>query len=152
MPLPPPSSVTASAAARPVQNYQSARPQSKLPTISHEPIRHILTHIPSHKGLGTVFLQGGAAGSCGQVHPDSSHIVAISNFFQKNESPGPKCGQKIQVLNTGSNDGVGGKGKSVTVTVADTCPSCDENHLDLSVGAWNTLTGNAPFGTVNINW
>lgn len=79
-------------------------------------------------------------------------IVAISNDFQQGQSPGPACGKQITMTNTGSDDGVGGAGNSVTVTVVDTCPSCDANHLDLSVGAWNVLTDGAPFGTVNIVW
>lgn len=56
------------------------------------------------------------------------------------------------MTNIGSDDGVGGAGNVVTATVADTCPSCDETHVDMSVGAWNDLTGNAPYGTVEINW
>ena len=40
----------------------------------------------------------------------------------------------------------------ITATVADTCPSCDENHVDFSVGGWNELTGNAEYGTANIKW
>jgi hypothetical protein len=70
----------------------------------------------------------------------------------EDESPGPFCGRLIQVTNTGSNDGVGGKGNSVIARVEDTCPSCDENHVDFSVGAWNKLTNNAAFGTIDITW
>ena len=108
--------------------------------------------IHSFSGLGTIYEQGGGIGSCGQANPDSAFIVAISNAFQQGQSPGPMCGRQISVRNTGSNDGVGGAGNAITVTVADTCPSCDQNHLDLSVGAWNQLTGNAPYGTVFIDW
>jgi hypothetical protein len=106
----------------------------------------------SHFGLGTVFTQDGGTGSCGQTNPDSAHIAAISNFWMNNQSPGPFCGRKVQVTNTGSDDGVGGKGNVIIATVEDTCPSCDENHIDFSVGSWNQLTNNAPFGTVNIEW
>lgn len=70
-----------------------------------------------------------------------------------NESPNTSiCGRQIVVTNTGSNDGVGGEGNVVTVTVADTCPSCDENHIDLSESAWKKLTNNAPDGTVLVDW
>lgn len=68
------------------------------------------------------------------------------------ESPAPLCGRKIRATNKGSDDGVGGAGRSVTVTVADTCEACDKTHLDFSVGAWNALTRNAPFGTIEIEW
>jgi expansin (peptidoglycan-binding protein) len=64
----------------------------------------------------------------------------------------PYCGRYIQATNTGSNDGVGGKGNTLTVLVADTCPGCGENDLDFSIGAWNALTGNAPYGTFNVEW
>ena len=106
----------------------------------------------SHSGEGTVYTQQGGTGSCGQKNPDSSKIAAISNYWMQSKSPGPYCGRQIQATNTGSNDGVGGKGNTVTVMVEDTCPSCDENHVDFSVGAWNALTNNAPFGTIDITW
>ena len=99
-----------------------------------------------------MYQQFGGYGSCGKKHPDSDLIVALGKKWMGSKSPSSYCGRKIHVENIGSNDGVGGKGKTVTVTVADTCPGCDENHLDLSIGAWNKLTGNAPFGTVNIKW
>jgi expansin (peptidoglycan-binding protein) len=68
------------------------------------------------------------------------------------KSPGPFCGRKIKATNKGSDDNVGGAGRSVTVTVKDTCPSCKKTHLDFSVGAWYALTDNAAFGTINIEW
>lgn len=68
-------------------------------------------------------------GSCGQANPDGAMIVAIS------PSHGNMCGRKLKVSNMGSNDGVPTSGQSVVVTVADTCPSCGPNDLDLSVGA-----------------
>ena len=114
-----------------------------------------LTHGPrpdhSEFNFATVFLQEGGTGSCGQANPDSAYIAAVSNDLQLGQSPGPMCGKQITIRNIGSNDGVGGIGNSVTVTVADTCPSCDQGHLDLSVAAWNQLTNNAPYGTVNID-
>jgi expansin (peptidoglycan-binding protein) len=69
-----------------------------------------------------------------------------------NESPSPLCWQHILINNTGSDDGVGGIRSSIIVTIEDTCPSCNKTHLDLSVGAWNRLTENAAFGTVDISW
>jgi hypothetical protein len=106
----------------------------------------------SFNGLATVYEQLGGFGSCGNKNPDSAKIAALSNSFMKNQFKSPYCGRKIKLTNTGSNDGVGGKGRSVVVTVQDTCPSCNQGHVDLSVGAWNALTNNAPWGTVNINW
>jgi hypothetical protein len=71
----------------------------------------------------------------------------------KNQSPGPFCGRKIKVTNLGSNDGaVHGKGNTIITTVEDTCPSCDENHIDFSVGSWNQLTNGSPYSTAKIQW
>lgn len=69
-----------------------------------------------------------------------------------NEFEGPFCGRLVQVTNTGSDDNVGGAGNTVIVQIEDTCESCDENHIDFSVGAWNELTNSAAFGTIDISW
>jgi hypothetical protein len=37
-------------------------------------------------------------------------------------------------------------------SVDDTCPGCDENHLDLSVAAWNKLTNGHGYSQVGITW
>lgn len=58
----------------------------------------------------------------------------------------------LVVTNVGSDDGVGGQGNTIIATVEDTCPGCDQNHIDFSVGSWNQLTNNAAFGTANIEW
>jgi len=64
------------------------------------------------------------------------------------------CGKYIQVTNTGGGLGNTGKGKSVIVKVQDTCPGCDKDHLDLSHGAFQALTGGKldPPGKINISW
>lgn len=108
--------------------------------------------LSSHCGLGTVYTQQGGTGSCGHKLPDSSLVIALSNVWQLGQSPGPYCGRKIQVTNTGSDSGTGGKGNTVIATVQDMCPGCDRERLDFSVGAWNQLTNGAAFGTINICW
>jgi hypothetical protein len=63
------------------------------------------------------------------------------------------CGKQVRITNVGSDDGVGGAGNSVTVIVADTCPGCPSaQSIDLSVGAWDVLTGDAAYGTIEIEW
>ncbi|KAH8815976.1 expansin module family protein [Xylogone sp. PMI_703] len=109
----------------------------------------------THNGEATVNPNPtGALGSCGIDSPDSSYTVAISNYWMKNESPGPYCGRKIRLTNTGptTDNSIGGKGNQVVVTVEDTCPGCDENHLDLSVAAWEALTNGAAYSVVGISW
>jgi expansin len=50
------------------------------------------------------------------------------------------------------------QGRSVTVTVVDECPigsnpTCTAGHVDLSRGAWNMLTNNAPGTQIGgVNW
>jgi len=56
--------------------------------------------------------------------------------------------------NTGGGQDNIGKGKSATVKVQDTCTGCDKDHLDLSNGAFQALTGGKlhPPGKINISW
>jgi expansin (peptidoglycan-binding protein) len=50
------------------------------------------------------------------------------------------------------------QGRSVTVTIVDECPigsnpTCTAGHIDLSRGAWNMLTNNAPGTQIGgVNW
>jgi expansin (peptidoglycan-binding protein) len=50
------------------------------------------------------------------------------------------------------------QGRTVTVTVVDECPigsnpTCTAGHVDLSRGAWNMLTNNAPGTQIGgVNW
>ncbi|RFU32938.1 hypothetical protein B7463_g3408, partial [Scytalidium lignicola] len=94
-----------------------------------------------------------AYGSCGVISPDSSLTVAISNTWMKSESPSPYCGRQIKITNTGptTDESIGGKGRTVTVTVEDTCMGCNETHLDLSVAAWNVISNKALYSVVGIS-
>ena len=107
--------------------------------------------ISSHNGIATDYYQYGVAGSCGEVHSDSSMIVAISPYWWSRHN---YCGRRIKMTNTGpiTDHSIGGKGNVVIVTVADTCSGCAEGHLDLSKGAWSTLTNNAADSQVGIRW
>ena len=66
----------------------------------------------------------------------------------------PHCGRQVKVTNVGSDSGAGGQGNTITATVADTCPAseCGSGDVDFSVGAWNALTNNSPWGTAKIQW
>lgn len=69
---------------------------------------------------------------------DSSKIIALSNYWQDNESPVPYCGRKIQITNQGGGSDNNGVGNVVVATVQDTCPSCDENHLGINIAFLKT--------------
>ncbi|KAK9467883.1 RlpA-like double-psi beta-barrel-protein domain-containing protein-containing protein [Lipomyces arxii] len=99
----------------------------------------------TYSGDGTFYSTG--LGSCGQTSTDSDFIVAISNQLMSASSTGnpnsnPLCGQTI----TAYRDG-----RSVTVTVVDTCMGCAEYDLDFSPAAFDVL-GTPDEGRVPITW
>ncbi|MCJ1271477.1 hypothetical protein MMC22_011378, partial [Lobaria immixta] len=107
-----------------------------------------------HYGVATFYEQNGNPGSCGHVHQESDYIAAISTSWQGTGYPPKYCDRKISITNQGGGQNNNGVGKTITVTVADTCPGCDSNHLDLSHGAFQALTGGNldPPGQFNIKW
>jgi hypothetical protein len=112
----------------------------------------MVKHRQHDGGRGTVYTQQGGTGSCGQKHTDGELFAALSYKLMGDKSPSPLCGHKIKVTNVGSNSGSKGKGTTLTVPVVDTCPGCDTNDVDFSVGAWKKLTNDSPFGTIVIDW
>jgi expansin (peptidoglycan-binding protein) len=99
-------------------------------------------------GFATYFTQNGNAGACGQYHSDSEFGIAIdSNGYWGNDfSQGSDlCGKVINIKNDNN-------GKTVTATVWDVCPTCNNgNSLDLSVGAFNAIATESE-GMVPISW
>jgi hypothetical protein len=97
-------------------------------------------------GFATFFYQNGVAGACGTVHQDSDMIAAINgerygNLGQKSAL----CGKQVRLTNTKNN-------KSVTVTIADACPTCNNNNsIDLSEGAFKQIA-TLDEGLVPIEW
>lgn len=85
-------------------------------------------------GVATFFYQGGVAGACGKVHPDSAPIAAIdSKRYGFDGAKSLLCGMQVKVTNEKN-------GKSVLVTIADDCPTCtNENSIDLSHGAFTAI-------------
>jgi expansin (peptidoglycan-binding protein) len=99
-------------------------------------------------GFATYFHQNGNAGACGQYHSDSDYGIAIdSNGYWGNDfsSGSDLCGKVINIKNENN-------GKTVTATVWDVCPTCNNgNSLDLSVGAFNAIATESE-GMVPISW
>lgn len=97
-------------------------------------------------GEATFFYQGGAAGACGQVHSDSDFICAMDqDLFGTSGPSSPLCGKQVKITNTAN-------GNTVTVTVADDCPTCsNSNSIDLSVAAFQAL-GDMSLGVLPISW
>ncbi|KAK1228426.1 hypothetical protein PQX77_008564 [Marasmius sp. AFHP31] len=89
-------------------------------------------------GFATFYYQNGNAGACGDRHGDDELIAAIDQ--ERYGDLGQKsglCGQRVSITNNNN-------GKSVTVVIADVCPTCDNgNSIDLSEGAFKAI---APLG------
>ncbi|KAJ8659124.1 hypothetical protein O0I10_005163 [Lichtheimia ornata] len=66
-------------------------------------------------------------GSCGKTSSESDMVAAMSSSVM---SSGDKCGKKVSITY---------KGKDVTVTALDTCPSCGSGDIDLSPSAFSKL-------------
>jgi hypothetical protein len=97
-------------------------------------------------GVATFFYQNGVAGACGTVHSDSDLIAAIDQDRYGNSGEvSALCGQQVKITNTQN-------GKTVTVTIADDCPTCENaNSIDLSVGAFTQIATEEQ-GEVPITW
>ncbi|KAI0336570.1 barwin-like endoglucanase [Cubamyces sp. BRFM 1775] len=97
-------------------------------------------------GNATFYYQKGNAGACGDKHPDSAFIAAMqTKRYGDLSEKSPLCGQQVKITNKNN-------GKTVTVTIADACPSClTENDIDLSEGAF-TQIATIPEGEVPISW
>ncbi|KAH8116920.1 hypothetical protein DFH11DRAFT_1578189 [Phellopilus nigrolimitatus] len=98
---------------------------------------------PITGGFATFFLQNGVAGACDVVHQDSDLIAAIdSQRYGDTSVASALCGKQAKITNTDN-------GKSVVVTIADACPTCENsNCMDLSKGAFDQIadesTGEVP--------
>jgi len=80
------------------------------------------------------------------VHSDSDFICAIDqDRYGDSGAKSSLCGKQVKITNTQN-------GNTVTVTVADDCPTCENsNSIDLSVAAFEKL---APLsqGVAPISW
>jgi len=93
----------------------------------------------------TYYNGNGGYGSCGTVINDGDYSVALNaNQMANGGNPNnnPNCGKRIKVNYNG---------KSVTVTVRDTCPGCPYGGLDLTPAAFGAL---APLsqGVLTASW
>ncbi|KAF7341367.1 Barwin-like endoglucanase [Mycena venus] len=87
----------------------------------------------------TFFIPGGAFGACGKPIQNSDFAVALSSA---NYAGGAHCGQTLTVQF---------QGRSIVVTVADLCPGCAANGIDLTEGAFAALADPA-VGVIQVTW
>jgi len=97
-------------------------------------------------GFATFFFQNGVAGACGTVHKDTDFVAAIDQArYGDSGKKSSLCGQQVKITNPAN-------GKSVTVTIADDCPTClNKDSIDLSRSAFNAIATEEE-GMVKINW
>jgi expansin (peptidoglycan-binding protein) len=88
-------------------------------------------------GVATYFYQGGNPGACGQYNSDSAMICAMDQSRFGTGGPGSSlCNKQVKITNLNN-------GNTLTVTIVDDCPTCqNENSIDLSVAAFQSLTNN----------
>lgn len=91
----------------------------------------------SKSGQATWYRQAGTTGSCGKTHGDDAQIIAVPSHFGSS-----LCGQEVTIQHNG---------QKVKATVADECPSCSGNSIDLSRGVFSQL---ADFeqGEIDVDW
>jgi hypothetical protein len=96
------------------------------------------------RGEGTFYDLETRVGSCGKQNKNSEFVVAL-NTEQMGEDGrnNPNCGKDIEVI--------GPSGKSVQVTVVDSCKTCKSGGLDLSPAAYEEI-GDFSHGSVPIKW
>ena len=86
----------------------------------------------------TYFWQKGNPGACGKVNPDTALIAAMDSALYGNSgNASPLCGKQVKITNTNN-------GKTVTVVVADDCPTCtNAQSIDLSHSAFLEIAAEA---------
>ncbi|KAJ1967065.1 hypothetical protein IWQ62_002087 [Dispira parvispora] len=97
-----------------------------------------------NSGEATFYTPG--TGSCGGNNSGTEFVAALSaQYMQNSANPNNNshCGSKIRVT--------GASGKSVDVTVVDTCPECAMYDVDMSPEAFNAIA-NPVDGRVPVTW
>ncbi|GJJ13665.1 hypothetical protein Clacol_007921 [Clathrus columnatus] len=93
------------------------------------------------QGQGTFYYQGGAFGACGQVHQDSDFIIALP---ESQYNGGSHCGQSVTITDQST-------GNTQTATVADLCPGCSGDSIDMSVGLFTSFAAES-VGVIPVSW
>ncbi|CAL1704700.1 unnamed protein product [Somion occarium] len=137
---------SSSSPAPPKETPTKATPASTKPAPSPAPIKSVSGGDLVTGGVATFFFQNGNKGACGDLHSDNNLIAAIDERRYGNSgNSSPLCGKQVEITNTKN-------GKSVTVTIADDCPTCNNgNSIDLSTGAFNRIA-TPEEGEVPIAW
>ncbi|GMG31472.1 unnamed protein product [Ambrosiozyma monospora] len=140
------SSDSDSSASDPTNNVSSSLPSttSAAAAASSSDSSTATSTGSKHSGRGTYYSVG--ADNCGTSSSDSDYVCAISHSLYEtavnSEDISSYCGKKINVSYGG---------KSITVTVVDSCEACGDNDLDFSPTAFSALADQS-LGELNIEW
>jgi hypothetical protein len=105
-------------------------------------INALLALVLGYNGKSTFYYnENNAPGSCGFGFSDSEFIAALSGDMMKGYKA-PYCNRLARVEY---------KGKSITVKIVDTCPTCENTSLDLSPTAFRALE-DLDVGLIDIKW
>ncbi|KAI9260876.1 RlpA-like double-psi beta-barrel-protein domain-containing protein-containing protein [Helicostylum pulchrum] len=95
-------------------------------------------------GTGTFYDLETRTGTCGKQHRNTEMVAALNaEQMGDSNSSNQNCGKEIEV--------VGPNGKTITVTVVDSCKTCESGGLDLSPAAYEEL-GDFSHGSIPIKW
>jgi len=92
-------------------------------------------------GTITFYSQDGTEGACGNgMRSDSDLVVALApSIFREH------CGKSVTITNTLT-------GHTVTAECNDECPSCADNHIDVSIGCWAALGSPQDLGVAPVTF
>ena len=98
-------------------------------------------------GKATWYSAGVSEGNCGWWSTNADHIVALNaHQYGSTDKVSEHCGRLIRIVNEKN-------GKVMHAVVADSCPSCEPNSLDLSKGLFSLLAdGDMDSGIFPISW
>lgn len=147
-PTPKPSPTTSTPKPTPTTSTPKPDPTTSTPKPASTPVSNPSSGSSDINtgGQATFFYQNGVAGACGQVHKDTDFICAIDQArYGDSGAKSALCGKQVKITNTKN-------GKSVTVTIADDCPTCkNSNSIDLSLGAFGAIAA-LDDGIAPIEW
>lgn len=108
------------------------------------PVNKSIFDTTVHTGIATYYSVG--VGNCGKKNTDDEFVCAISkrmyDTVADSYSVSQYCGHMINVSHGG---------KTIQVKVVDSCPECDDGHLDLSPSAFKSLA-DPVLGIIDIEW
>jgi expansin (peptidoglycan-binding protein) len=107
-------------------------------TTSAAPTEADVQAADAHTGSITYYNTG--LGACGHTNNDGELVAALSQSLFDRVHP---CGRKLRINY---------KGKSLVVTVVDSCSACAEYDVDLSPAAFRKVIGPLEIGRANAKW